>query len=204
MVVESPAGRMADENGQIVSARSLAAVSTLDSADEPSQSATLDVIRPPFASHNTSVLIINENGPEMPTEGVSSLAPPAISHEEEGISLRDIPLLADQTNREYISGEGQPLLSSLNQLQSLILKHFALLQLQKSGIGHLIELDEVLELLEVRKSQWWNKIFKGPNKKDQKKKGEPKLVSPLKSRCIRCSYRDTRRTDWLGFVSRSF
>lgn len=182
-VVESPAGRMADENGQVVSARSSAAISTLQipndlrgDTEDTDSAASVDVIRPAFARNNTSVLIINENAPELPDDASNTLTAPTVSHEDDAITLGDIPLLADQTIRDRTSGEDRPLLSSLNHLQSLILKHFALLQLQKTGISHMIELDEVLELLEVRKSQWWNKIFKGNNKKDQKKKGELKVV----------------------------
>lgn len=172
---------MADEHGQVVSARHSTIIPSVqipndahseDEANGGPQSATLDVIRPHFARNNTSILIINENGPDSQYDTANSLGAPSISQEDDALTLGDIPLLADQTIRDRQSGEERRLLSSLNQLQSLILKHFALLQLQKTGIGHLIELDEVLELLEVRKNQWWNKIFKGNTKKDQKKKGE--------------------------------
>lgn len=175
MVVESPAGRMADENGQVVSARSnldLPAINTeqpeelLD--DDAAASATVDVLRPPFARNNTSVMIINENNDDQPSD---MMAATTIHQEDDAITLGDISILADQAIRERSPGDERPLLCALNPLQSLIVRHFALLQLQKSGIGHLIELDEVLELLEARKSQWWNKIFKGNAKKDTKKKG---------------------------------
>jgi len=181
-VVESPAGRVAKENGQVVSARSSHADATLqipvipsetgepaDEDEEPPQSATVNVIRPSFARNNTSVLIINENGPT-PSVASDSLGGPHLIQDDDTITLGDIPLLADQTLDRY-SRDDQILLCNLNPLQSLIIKHFALLQLQKTGLGHLIELDEVLELLESRKNQWWNKIFKGNNKKEQRKKG---------------------------------
>ncbi|OCF41947.1 rho GTPase activator [Kwoniella heveanensis CBS 569] len=177
MVVESPAGRMADANGQVVSARS-AEPDTPSTAmpdlqidvdpDDPPPSATVDVLRPPFARNNTSVLIINENAEDL--NNPNNMVMPTITPEDDAITLGDIPMLADPSSRPRHADE-RPLLSSLNPLQSVILKHFALLQLQKTGLGHLIELDEVLELLEVRKNQWWNKIFKGTAKKDQKKKG---------------------------------
>jgi hypothetical protein len=70
-------------------------------------------------------------------------------------------------------------MSTLNPLQSLIIRHFALLQLLKSGIAPQVELDDVLELLEARKNQWWNKIFKNNAKKDTKKKG----TFDLRRRC---------------------
>lgn len=187
MVVESPAGRIANEDGRVVSARSQGDHSgesgtpppatsgsgeggAADDDDTP-QSATVDVIRPPFARNNTSVLIINENNPDLPPEVVEQLQTHLLMQEDDAITLGDIPLLADQSIR-HRSPPSKPLLANLNHLQSLILKHFALLQLQKSGLGHLIELDEVLELMDVRKSQWWNKIFKGNAKDKQKKKGE--------------------------------
>lgn len=177
-VVESPAGRMADANGQVVSARSSTALAPLQIPTESfgeaeDQSATVDVIRPPFARNNTSVMIINEPTADPPEDFQHTLIAPTMPTEDDAITLGDIPLLADQTihERERLERDGRPLMSELNQLQALILRHFALLQLQKTAIGHLIELDEVLELLEVRKNQWWNKIFKGNNKKDQKKKG---------------------------------
>jgi hypothetical protein len=184
-VVESPAGRMADASGHVISARNSTALSPLQiptqnygEADEDGQvqsaAATVDVIRPPFARNNTSVMIINESTPEPTEDYQHTLIVPSVPREDDAITLGDIPLLADQTmhERERLERDGRPLMSELNQLQGLILKHFALLQLQKTSIAHLIELDEVLELLEVRKNQWWNKIFKGPNKKDQKKKGQ--------------------------------
>ncbi|WWD21117.1 hypothetical protein CI109_105598 [Kwoniella shandongensis] len=176
MVVESPAGRMADENGQVVSARSVGQLTPVVAVpdirtevdlDDSGNSTTVDVLRPPFARNNTQVMIINENADDDP----NSIGMPSITPEDDAITLGDIPMLAEQSTRDRDFEDGKVLLSVLNPLQSLILKHFALLQLQKTGLGHLIELDEVLDLLEVRKNQWWNKIFKGNAKKDQKKKG---------------------------------
>lgn len=184
-VVESPAGRIAKEDGRIVSARSHDGRSAEDDIrvtpestpppggedDDQPQSATIDVIRPSFARNNTSVLIINENNSDLPSEVVEQLQTHHMMQEDDAITLGDIPLLADQSIR-HRGLPSRPLLANLNHLQSLILKHFALLQLQKSGLGHLIDLDDVLELMDVRKSQWWNKIFKGNTKEKQKKKGE--------------------------------
>lgn len=178
-VVESPAGRIANEDGRVVSARAKDGsppkiIADDLTEDDPPGSATVDVIRPAFARNNTSVMIVNDNNTDLPPEIVDQLQTHQAMQEDDAITLGDIPMLADQTRR--LGGHDQssrrPLLAGLNQLQSLILKHFALLALQKSGLGHLIELDEVLELLDVRKNQWWNKIFKGNVKDKQKKKGE--------------------------------
>nr|XP_019009776.1 rho GTPase activator [Kwoniella pini CBS 10737]OCF48557.1 rho GTPase activator [Kwoniella pini CBS 10737] len=204
MVVESPAGRMADANGQVVSARSTSdsnpqALTTngpeinfpnsdsnnnieMIDPDDPPSSATVDVLRPPFARNNTSVMIINENATTEDQE-IDNLTMPNIVQEDDAITLGDIPMLANVTSRSTQpsalnsqsggigSLEGKLLLSNINPLQLVILKHFALLTLSKTGLGHLIDLDDVLELLEVRKNQWWNKIFKGTAKEKQKKKG---------------------------------
>lgn len=182
-VVEAPAGRMADANGQVVSARSIDDIARLavspapyasgSPGDEPeTPGSSVDVLRPPFARNNTSVMIINEAGPGISAEDQAAEEAPvhARQQEDDAITLGDIPMLAT-SSRDQSYLDGRPLLSSLNPLQSLIIKHFALLQLLKTGIGHLVELDEVLELLDARKGQWWNKLFKPPNKKDQKKKG---------------------------------
>ncbi|KAK4687632.1 hypothetical protein P7C73_g2473, partial [Tremellales sp. Uapishka_1] len=179
-VVESPAGRMADANGQVISARSATAMSELhlppeirtEGYEDESPSATVDVIRPPFARNNTSVFIINDNTPPFaPANAADPLTALSIEPEDDALTLGDIPLLADPSRGERATGDSRAMISQLTPLQSLIVKHFALIQLQKTEIGHLVELDEVLELLEVRKNQWWNKIFKGNAKKDHKKRG---------------------------------
>lgn len=183
MVLESPAGRIANEDGQM-SARSNTFLSpraipspSPDIRIDPEEAAaasTVETIRPPFARNNTSVMIIKEGqvgGPD--DEATEMLATTTITPEDDAITLGDISSLADQAIRINSGSDGRHLLATLNPLQSLIVRHFALLQLQKSGIGHVIELDDVLELLEARKSQWWNKIFKNNAKKDTKKKGGP-------------------------------
>lgn len=177
MVLESPAGRIANEDGQM-SARSNTFLSpravpspSPDVRMDPDDSTNVDVIRPAFARNNTSVMIIKEGQMGPDDEASEMLATTTITPEDDAITLGDIPHLADQASRINSGSDARPILATLNPLQSLIIRHFALLQLQKTGIGHLIELDEVLELLEARKSQWWNKIFKNNAKKDTKKKG---------------------------------
>jgi hypothetical protein len=182
MVLESPAGRIANEDGQI-SARNnsflspRAIPSPSPDIRSESEEASVDVIRPPFARNNTSVMIIKEGQPSAADEASELLANTSLGPEDDAITLGDIPLLADQAIRVQSARDGRTMLSSLNPLQSLIIRHFALIQLQKTGIGQSIELDEVLELLEARKNQWWNKIFKGNAKKDTKKKGESRTFS---------------------------
>ncbi|KIR50973.1 rho GTPase activator [Cryptococcus gattii Ru294] len=174
MVVESPAGRMADGNGQIISARGAESPTPtpkerqteiiITSEDASNNATTVNVLRPPFARNNTSVKIIKENSEESPQRGFRRVSAPK---EDDAITLGDISLLADKDRRP----DNRPLLSNLSPLQSIILRHFALLQLQKTSLGPLIDLDDMLDLLDARKGQWWNKIFKGNAKKDTKKKG---------------------------------
>lgn len=181
-VIDSPAGRMADENGQVVpAAREPVApiIMTPVDSDQGQQSATVDVIRPPFARNNTSVRIVKE-APEQPNEclipeaqdtpdALGALGGGRRDKEADAITLNDIPMLAARRHKSPL--DNLPLIAQLSSLQSMIIRHFALLHLQKTGLGHLVEPDDLMELLDARKNQWWNKLFKNNAKKDQKRKG---------------------------------
>lgn len=200
-VVESPSGRIANSDGREsrgadvssvhadspynqgeYSAGSDAPAHSEISAVPSSNSGTMSVIRPPFARNNTSVCIVSggENTIAQSSEHLSADGRDADTAfpDEDGVTLADIPLLVEAEQVRMERGrtpmrEGRPLLSELTVLESLILKHFALLALQRSPLAHLIDTDETLELMEVKKNGWWNKIFKpGKDKKDLKKKGE--------------------------------
>ncbi len=138
------------------------------------------VIRPSFARNNTSVRIVSDTIPPARSRSADDAPVGAkiVFPNEEGVTLADIPLLveAEQARLDQRAPTASPghqrLLSELSVLDSLILKHFALLALQRSPLAHLIELDDALELMEVKKNGWWNKIFKGgKDKKDVKRKG---------------------------------
>jgi hypothetical protein len=172
-VVESPAGKMADENGQMVAPRD----STVPVVIPPGgEQAVVDVIRPAFARNNTQIRIVSQTNaiedgsPEPPSREVSSstlMIPGRRVQEDDAITLNDIPMLASRSHPR----SPRDLVASLSPLEALIVRHFALLAVCKTGIGHLVEIDDVIELLDSRKNQWWNKIFKGQSKKDQKRKG---------------------------------
>lgn len=175
-VVESPAGKMADANGQVVTAREqVAAPVILPPVDtDKGETAQVDVIRPPFARNNTSVRIVSETAeqPESLIPEPDTLSPQTQSRrapEDDALTLSDIPMIVKNTRKSPM--DSLPLMALLSNLQHLIVRHFALLQLQKTSLGNVIDMDEVLELLDARKNQWWNKLFKGNAKKDQKKKG---------------------------------
>lgn len=214
MVVESPAGRMADGNGQIISARNAESPTPTPTPKEPqteiiittedasNNATTVNVLRPPFARNNTSVKIIKENSEESPQRGFRRVSAPK---EDDAITLGDISLLADKDRRS----DNRPLFSNLSPLQSIILRHFALLQLQKTSLGPLIDLDDMLDLLDARKGQWWNKIFKGNAKKDTKKKGKlspvvivGRLLIVNCGRSVRRPHRGFGRANRFGFFFR--
>lgn len=151
--------------------------------DEPHGSATaggrIDVIRPAFARNNTSVCILNESSDDSPEERdlVSPSHDDSPFDHEDGVTLADIPAIVEAeqarlSRRNTVMGDGRPLISELSSLDALIVKHFALLALTKSQLAPYIDMEDMLELVEVRKNQWWNKIFKGgKDKKDIKRKG---------------------------------
>lgn len=193
MVVESPSGKMAKTTGSgdsnelsidpnAAGARAASAMSSHSSAHTSPATATdgLTVIRPPFARNNTHIRIMDA------AEGAGSAddARAAVDEDsspfahEEGVTLADIPQLVEaeqakmQHRRPPLSPD-RPLLSELTTVEAVTIKHFALYALTKSGLGHLIDLEDVLELMEMRKSVWWNKLFikAGKDKKDVKRKG---------------------------------
>lgn len=70
------------------------------------------------------------------------------------------------------------LIADLTPVQMLTLKHFAVLQLQKSSLAEAFDLDEILDLMS-KKNTFWNKLFKGGKKeKEVKKKGTPSSLLP--------------------------
>ncbi|ODN74597.1 hypothetical protein, variant [Cryptococcus amylolentus CBS 6039] len=188
MVVESPAGRMADENGQVVSARVEGDSPTPPTPTPKEKGAAdkfgieaqpmvvtpsnVDVLRPPFARNNTNVMIVKENsgeGASSPPQAMLGMRKVSAPKDDDAITLADISMLAGAGKDRQ--PDSRPLMSSLTNVQSVIIRHFALLQLQKTALAPLFDLDEMLDLLDGRKGQWWNKIFKGNAKKDTKKKG---------------------------------
>jgi hypothetical protein len=157
-------------------------------ADEDANANTpsrVDILRPAFGRANTHVAIVsdnsNENSPGASTPQLLSRSETESSpfEHEQGVTLADIPALveAEQAKLEHRPppvSEGRPLMSELSALDATIVKHFALIALTKSSIAHYIDMEELFELVEIRKNQWWNKIFKpGKDKKDVKRKGEP-------------------------------
>ena len=133
------------------------------------------VIRPAFARGNTAIKIVDESGPSSPA-GVNQ-DEQMVGGIEDGITLADIPQLVEaaqarEQRRSLPSQSSIPYIGDLNPLQLAIVKHCAVLVLQRSPLRDQFDLDEILELVEVKKSSFWNKLFKpGNDKKNVKKKG---------------------------------
>jgi hypothetical protein len=134
------------------------------------------VIRPAFAKDNTEVKIVDDSGPNSPAIG--SEEQPHVPAPDEGITLADIPQLmeaaqAREQQRSLPRQNSIPYIADLSALELAIVKHCAVLTLHRSPLKDQFDLDEILELVEVKKGGFWNKLFKGGNdKKNVKKKGE--------------------------------
>ncbi|KZS94563.1 RhoGAP-domain-containing protein [Sistotremastrum niveocremeum HHB9708] len=133
------------------------------------------VIRPSFARNNTEVMIVDDSAPLSP--GTREAPPPLAV--DDSITLADIPQIMEQEqareqHRSLPSLGDKPLIAELTPLELAIIKHCAVLALSKSHLKELFDLDEMLELVELKKSGFWNnfKLFKnGDKSRNVKKKG---------------------------------
>lgn len=144
------------------------------------------VIRPSFAKSNTEVMIVEDSFPNSPAIGPEEQ--PAVPAPDEGITLADIPQLmeaaqAREQQRSLPRQTSIPYIAELSTLELAIVKHSAVLALHRSPLKDQFDLDEILELVEVKKGGFWNKLFKGGNdKKNVKKKGEFNLSYAFQAR----------------------
>ncbi|KAL4073028.1 hypothetical protein V8B97DRAFT_1869469 [Scleroderma yunnanense] len=129
--------------------------------------------RPPLVRNNTEVKIVDDSAPNSPAAAPedSPLHVP-----DDGITLADIPQLVEaaqarEQQRSLPRQSTVPHISELNALELAIVKHLAMLALLRSPIREQVDLDELLELIEIKKSGFWNKLFKAGDKKNVKKKG---------------------------------
>lgn len=138
----------------------------------PVDSPTSGVIRPPFARGNTQVRIVDDTlaspvGEDAPEGSTGGGAP------TEGITLGDIPQIVEAEHRRSLPHQnGRRLIAELSPLELLIVKHVAVLYLMRSPLRDVLDMDEIGELLEVKKNTFWGKLFKGgKDKQTIKKKG---------------------------------
>jgi len=120
------------------------------------------------------VTVADEFSSTSPTGGPSydHLAAPVV----DGITLADIPQLAEaaqamEQRRSLPRQSSIPYIAELTPLELVIVKHAAVVILQRSPLRDQLDLDEILEMVEVKKQGFWLKLFKGNDKKNVKKKG---------------------------------
>ncbi|KAL0067181.1 Rho-type GTPase activating protein Rga1 [Marasmius tenuissimus] len=142
------------------------------------------VIKPPFARNNTEVMIIDESAPNSPAIG-DEAGPIGMSGVhinssgaavQEGITLADLPQLmeaaqAREQQRSLPRLNSIPYIAELSALELAIVKHSAVLVLSKSPLKDQLDLEELLELVEIKKGGFWKTLFKGDKKNVNKKKG---------------------------------
>ncbi|KAF6752973.1 LIM domain-containing protein [Ephemerocybe angulata] len=118
---------------------------------------------------------IQSRGP--PTSGPSGVGASS-GASGDGITLADIPSLmeaaqAREQHRSLPRESSVPYISELSTLELAIVKHCAVLALVRSPLKDSFDLDEILEMVETKKSTFWNKLFNKGEKglKNPKKKG---------------------------------
>lgn len=128
-------------------------------------------LRPALSRANTEVMIIDDSAPNSPAEGNP---PISNSRLDDGITLADLPQLmeaaqAREQQRSLPRESSIPYIAELNPMELAIVKHAAVLLLTKSPLKDAFDLDEVLEMVETKKSRFWKTLFKNEKKNKQKK-----------------------------------
>jgi hypothetical protein len=130
----------------------------------------------PLFNQNSNVYIVDEqSAPTSPSQEESPRTIPRGN--DEGLTLADIPQLmeveqAREQRRSLPRQGGKPLIAELSPLELAIIKHASVLALSRSTLKDHFDLDEILDMVEVKKSGFWGKLFKGgADKKNVKKKG---------------------------------
>jgi hypothetical protein len=140
---------------------------------EPGPPGTTSVLRPAFARNNTSVRIVNEPLPDSGHQPLENLQIDPDEMATDMLTLGDLPHLieVEQARLHPDRTADRRLIADLTPVEGMVIKYFALLQIQRSALNDQYDTDEVLDLLSKRKD-FWNKLFKaGKKEKDVKKKG---------------------------------
>ena len=145
----------------------------------PELSLDAQSFKPPYARGASEVKIIEDSAPSSPSLAYDEY-PPELQPQgpDEGITLADIPQLVQvaQARAQHRQLPGQnaiPFIAELNGFELAIVKHSAAVILSKSPLKDQMDMDEIFELLEMKKGGFWNRLFKpsASAKKDVKKKG---------------------------------
>ena len=135
--------------------------------------------KPPYARGNSEVKIIEDSAPNSPSLAYDDHPPEMPPHSaEDGITLADIPQLvqvaqARAQHRQLPRENAIPFIAELSALELAVVKHSAAVVLSRSSLKDQMDMDEIFDLLEMKKGGFWNRLFKagGSGKKDVKKKG---------------------------------
>lgn len=143
---------------------------------------TGQVLRPAFARNNTEVMILEDSTPNSPTGGEDNQIGPASDNKT--FSLGDIHSIVEaaqarEQHRSLPRETSLPYIAGLDALELAIVKHFAVLALTRSPLKDSFDLDELLEMVEPKKSGFWQKLFNKGDKKNPKKKGMPRMLRIL-------------------------
>jgi hypothetical protein len=116
---------------------------------------------------------LEESAPNSPTGGDDSPLGP--TKDSTAFSLGDIQSIVEaaqarEQHRSLPRETSLPYIARLDPLELAIVKHLAVLALTRSPLKDSFDLDEILEMIEFKKSGFWQKLFK-PDKKNPKKKG---------------------------------
>ena len=133
--------------------------------------------RPDYFRKNTEVKIVDEPTPSTPPTAVPPEGGPLGRVPSlEGLTLADIPQLAEaaqamEQRRSLPRQSMAPYVAELTPLELAIVRHAAVVVLYRSPLRDQMDLDEILEMVEMKKQGFWGKLFKGNDKKNIKKKG---------------------------------
>jgi hypothetical protein len=191
LAIDDHSPAMTNSSTSLASTEGTTTVVSSDTGDNKS-------VRPAFARHNTQVIIVDDDQRpprrEASDDTMQLIADPETydgdgymggeGGQSEILTLDYISsfVKAEHAKERRLSsvsaGHGKetdiprlaPLLTDLDGCDAAVVKHAAVWLLSHSDLRDKLDLDEVLELIEIRKVGIWNKIFKGEKK--GKKKGE--------------------------------
>src|SRR6267142_1099057 len=133
--------------------------------------------RPNYLRKNSEVKIVDEPTLTTPSANVPPEGGPLGSVPTlEGLTLADIPQFAEaaqamEQRRSLPRQSMVPYIAELTSMELAIVRHAAVAVLSRSPLRDQVDLDEILEMVEVKKQGFWGKLFKGNDKKNIKKKG---------------------------------
>lgn len=127
-------------------------------------------------------MILEDSTPNSPTGGEDNQIGPASDNKT--FSLGDIHSIVEaaqarEQHRSLPRETSLPYIAGLDALELAIVKHFAVLALTRSPLKDSFDLDELLEMVEPKKSGFWQKLFNKGDKKNPKKKGMPRTLRIL-------------------------